>query len=171
MMERFNIQFIGLKPGKHTYEYLIGDDFFAKREYSLIRKARVQVDVVFDKQNYSMKFDFHMKGVITLPCDRCNEEMDLEVEGDRKLLVKMADENLEDNDELVIIPRNESEIDLSQYIYEFINLMVPLRVVHPDDKDGVSTCDKDILAKLAEHSVNEPKADPRWDILKKINLQ
>jgi uncharacterized metal-binding protein YceD (DUF177 family) len=70
-----------------------------------------------------------------------------------------------------MIPRNESQIDLSQYIYEFINLLLPLRVVHPDDENGVSMCDKAVLAKLAEHSIPEPKADPRWDILKKINLQ
>ncbi len=171
MMERFHIQFVGLKPGKHTYQYLIEDDFFEKRDYSIIRKARVEVEVILDKQDYSMKFDFHMKGMITLPCDRCNEELDLPVEGDRKLIVKLAGEDFEDNDELVMLPRNESEIDLSQYIYEFINLLLPLRVVHGNDAKGVSKCDKDVLAKLAAHSIGEPQTDARWDILKKINLQ
>jgi hypothetical protein len=53
--------------------------------------------------------------------------------------------------------------------------MVPLRNVHPDDENGMSTCDQEALAKLEalrihELTEEEKTNDPRWDILKKINL-
>ncbi len=70
--------------------------------------------------------------------------------------------------EIVTIPKTESNIDLSQYIYEYINLMLPIKKVHPDDEDGNSTCNKEMTDRLNKYS--EQKSDPRWDALKDIKL-
>jgi uncharacterized metal-binding protein YceD (DUF177 family) len=36
-----------------------------------------------------------------------------------------------DNEELLVLPFGEFELDIAQYIYEMIALSVPLRRVHP----------------------------------------
>jgi uncharacterized metal-binding protein YceD (DUF177 family) len=52
---------------------------------------------------------------------------------------------------------------------------LPIKRVHPLDKKGNSTCDKDVLNKLEEFITEEEKdeeenIDPRWDNLKNIKL-
>ena len=43
---------------------------------------------------------------------------------------------------------SETEIDLSQYIYESICLSLPYQRVHPVGSDGKSGCDPDMLARF-----------------------
>ena len=79
-----------------------------------------------------------------------------------------------DNEELLILPHGEHEIDVAQYIYEMIALSVPLKRVHPGVKDG--SLQTEALKKLNELTVKETKEeskqeediDPRWDKLKKL---
>ena len=46
---------------------------------------------------------------------------------------------------------------------------LPIQKVHPDDENGKSTCDPDMLKKIREHMViDENITDPRWDELKNL---
>ena len=90
-----------------------------------------------------------------------------------KLVVQFGDEFNNDNDELLILPHGEHQIDLSQYIYEMIVLSVPHKRIHPGVKDG--TLQTEALQKLNELQVKEIKEekkeddiDPRWDKLKQL---
>jgi uncharacterized metal-binding protein YceD (DUF177 family) len=51
----------------------------------------------------------------------------LAVKGKMKLIVRFGEEFNNDNEELLILPHGEFEIDIAQYIYEMIVLSVPLR--------------------------------------------
>lgn len=77
---------------------------------------------------------------------------------------------MEDTDpDILSVPIDAYELDLQQQIYEFIMLALPIRRVHPVDKNGNSTCDPVMLKKLDELIVDEEKdTDPRWDELKKL---
>jgi uncharacterized protein len=67
------------------------------------------------------------------------------------------------------MPVDEHELDMKQYFYEYILLALPIKRVHPDDKNGNSTCDPEMLKKLKEHIISEEvESDPRWDELKKL---
>jgi uncharacterized metal-binding protein YceD (DUF177 family) len=91
-----------------------------------------------------------------------------------KLIVRFGEEFNNDNEELLILPHGEFEIDIAQFIYEMIVLSVPLRRVHPGIKDG--TLKTEALTKLNELKVKEIKEenkekeniDPRWDKLKQL---
>jgi uncharacterized metal-binding protein YceD (DUF177 family) len=52
-----------------------------------------------------------------------------------KLLVRFGDTYNNDNEELLVLPFGEFELDIAQYIYEMIALSVPLRRV-PSVQDG-----------------------------------
>jgi len=70
---------------------------------------------------------------------------------------------------VVMISSKEHEIDVSQYIYEFISLMIPMRNIHGEN-DGEG-CDPEILKEMEKHIVKDNNSsDPRWDALKDINL-
>jgi uncharacterized metal-binding protein YceD (DUF177 family) len=99
------------------------------------------------------------------------EEFDLPIKGKLKLLVKFGDAFNNDNEELLILPHGEFQVNVAQYIYESIVLSVPLRRVHPGIKDGSLT---DVIDKLESLSPKEQKEeqnndiDPRWENLKKL---
>lgn len=172
-IKQFSIPFVGLKGGKHRFEYVIQKEFFDQFEYSPIKTGNLKVDLDFDKQHESMFIlEFSLKGQVELICDRCNEPFLYPIEDQERIIVKLAEEGDADHDEFIILERHASEINIADYLYEFINLAVPIIHVHPDDENGKATCNEEVLKLLKKLSVGEEKEqkeDPRWDILKKLN--
>lgn len=177
----FLIPFIGLKLGKHQFEYQINKAFFEHFEYDEFESANIKVSVVLDKKSTMLELSFKHSGTIHVPCDLTNEDFDLPVKGKLSLIVRFGETFNDDNEELLILPIGEHQIDVSQYIYEMIVLSIPLKKIHPGIKDG--TLESDVLSKLNDLSVNEltkqinvqgpievkeENTDPRWDELKKL---
>lgn len=147
----YTIQLAGLSTGQHTFDFTADDRFFARYEQSIVQHGKVDVTITLLKQERVMVLDFSYEGWVRLTCHRCLEEFDFPLVGDNRLLVKWGSHTEEESDEIITIASGESELDVSQYIYEFINLTIPLRTVHPDDADGNSTCNPEILAILNKH--------------------
>ena len=174
-LNEFLIPFIGLKLGKHQFEYQINKAFFESFDYDEFESADIKVNVVFDKKNTMLELNFKHKGTIHVPCDLTNEMFDFPIKGNLKVIVQFGEEYNDDNDELLILPHGEHEINIAQIIYEMIALSIPFRKVHPGVKDG--TLDSEALRKLNELRVEEIKEenkntedniDPRWDKLKQL---
>jgi uncharacterized metal-binding protein YceD (DUF177 family) len=105
-------------------------------------------------------------------CHRCLEEFDYAVEGVNRLIVKLGDHAEEESDEVIVIPADSNHLDLTQFLFEFIELLVPLRVVHPDDAKGKSTCNPKVLKLMSRHIDNEKKPENHtWDQLKKLKFK
>jgi uncharacterized metal-binding protein YceD (DUF177 family) len=177
----FLIPFVGLKLGKHQFEYQINKAFFEHFEYDEFESADIKVNIVLDKKSTMLEVNFKHKGTIHVPCDLTNEEFDLPIKGNLKLIVRFGEEYNDDNEELLILPFGEHQIDVSQFIYEMIVLSIPLKKVHPGVKAG--TLESDVLARLSNNKdkeqignidvqdhieVKEENTDPRWDTLKKL---
>lgn len=165
---QYVIAYKGLKDGLHLFDFKVDDLFFESFERSEIEKGEVNIRVTLNKKPTMLEFLFELNGKVSVPCDRCLEPIDTEIEYEAPLYVKFGDDTHEETDELYVISEQETEIDLAQFIYEFIHLSLPYRRVHPDDENGNSTCNKEMLKRLAELSVNEEKTDtdPRWNNLK-----
>jgi uncharacterized metal-binding protein YceD (DUF177 family) len=172
--KEFLIPFIGLKLGKHHFEYQITNAFFENFDYHEFNNSNIKVNVVLEKKNALLEFSLKHKGTVNVPCDMTNEEFDLPIKGNIKLIVRFGDEFNNDNEELLIIPHGEFQINIAQYIYEMIVLSIPLKRIHPGVKDG--SLNTEALTKLKELTVNELKKqntkeeniDPRWDKLKQL---
>ena len=175
--KEYLIPFIGLKTGKHHFEYQISNSFFEIFDYQEFNNSNIKVNVVLEKKSTIMELSFKHKGTVNVPCDMTNEEFDLPIKGKMKLIVRFGDVFNNDNEELLVIPHGEFQIEISQYIYEMIVLSVPLRRIHPGIKDG--SLNTEALAKLKELTVEklkrenkkeekEENIDPRWDKLKQL---
>jgi uncharacterized metal-binding protein YceD (DUF177 family) len=170
----FLIPFVGLKQGKHQFEFDIDKKFFDDFDFDEYNDVNVKVNLVLDKKSTMLELGFKHKGTVNVPCDLTNEDFDLPVEGELNLIVKFGDEYNDDNDVLLVLPHGEYQVNVAQYIYEMIVLSVPLKRVHPGIEDGTFT--GDILDKLEELSPKEDyeekeeeeDTDPRWDGLKKL---
>ena len=172
-LNEFLIPFIGLKIGKHQFEYEINKAFFDQFEYDEFEQANIKVNLVLEKKSTMLELGFKHSGTVHVPCDLTSEMFDLPVKGKFKLVVQFGDEYNNDNEELLVLPHGEHQIDVSQYIYEMIALSVPLKRIHPGVKDG--TLESEALKKLNELAVKEVKpiaadenTDPRWDKLKQL---
>jgi uncharacterized metal-binding protein YceD (DUF177 family) len=100
-------------------------------------------------------------------------QFDLPISGDYRLIVKVGGhETGDEDDDIITIAANEHELDLQQYIYEYIALSLPIKRVHPELK-GKSSCDPDTVKKLKKFLTDkesEDPTDPRWNGLKNIKL-
>ena len=173
--KEYTIAFAGLKQGKHEFDYTIDNKFFELFNYDEFNSADQQVTVLLDKKSNMLELTFHSKGVVNVNCDVTNEPFDLPVEGKMYLVVKFGEEFNDENDEVLILPHGEYQLNVAQYIYEMIVLSVPAKRVHPGVEDG--TLSSDILEKLEEYSPSEideaeeesetESIDPRWEELKK----
>ena len=158
-----------LKEGRHQYNFDVDNSFFDSFPESELKQCTAHVEVELIKRSNGIEALFNLAGTVTVTCDRCLGEFSMPISNSGHLLFEPGDEPGEVTDELVVIARNESHLDLKQYIYEFISLAVPYQKYHPLDANGNSTCAPDMIARL-EHM--QPSAgqttDPRWNKLKDL---
>jgi len=159
----------GLKEGRHAVDFEIGNEFFEKFEESEIKEGSLIAHIEFDKRATHIDLSIRLSGSVRICCDRCLEMFLFPIECMNRLLVKFNKVVEEIDPDILIIPADANELDLQQHLYEYIHLALPIRRVHPDDKNGISTCDPAMLEKLDELIIDsENDNDPRWDDLKKL---
>ncbi|WP_352421444.1 DUF177 domain-containing protein [Proteiniphilum sp.] len=184
----YNISLKNLSEGVHTFEYELDRKFFEAIDGDEVRKGNVKVTVNLRKTSSTFEFNFDLKGVVQVPCTRCLDDMNLDVDTQSRLIVKFGKEYSEESDEIVIIPEEEGEINIAWFLYEFIALTIPIKHVHP-----AGECNRVVSSKLRKHrAVSTDDADdddgdiqdddfsdeeesqdndPRWDALKGLNLE
>jgi len=173
-LNEYLIPFLGLKLGKHQFEFQINKTFFDYFEFDEFENADVKVSLMLEKKSTMMELHFKHKGTVYVPCDVTGEMFDLPIKGKLRVVVQFGEAFNNDNEELLILPHGEHQVDVSQYIYEMIALSVPIKRVHPGIKDG--TLQSDVLDKLNQLRVTqikekieeEKEIDPRWDKLKQL---
>jgi uncharacterized metal-binding protein YceD (DUF177 family) len=169
MSGSYTIPLSGLKEGHHTLDFEIDNEFFEQFEESEVKEGRLIANIEMDKRSTHLDLRIRVSGSVRINCDRCLEIFSQPVDSENRLLVKFG-KSLEDIDpDIVSVPADEHELNLQQQMYEFIMLALPIKRVHPADKNGKSTCDPVMLKKLEELIIEEEKEiDPRWDELKKL---
>lgn len=166
------INYGSLPFGEHEFEFQVNDKFFQRFENSLVQKGNIDVLVVVDKKETLMLLDFTMEGSVIVECDRCLEDLELPIDSYDELVVKFGESEETESEEVIVVSSKEYEINVAQFIYEYISLQIPMRNVH-DEEDNGQTCDPEILKAIEKHQPQQeeiPLADPRWDALKGINL-
>ncbi|MFS4468992.1 YceD family protein [Maribacter sp. 2210JD10-5] len=169
--KEFNIPFSGLKQGKHEFKYEIENTFFDSFGYDEFNSTNIDVTVLLNKTSTMMELEFEASGTVNVDCDITSEPYDQEIAANLELIVKFGEDYNDENDEILILPHGEHQVNIAQYIYEMLVLAVPQKRIHPGIEDG--TLQSPILDKLRELEPKETKTenkenDPRWDELKKL---
>jgi DUF177 domain-containing protein len=172
-LQQYSIPYTGLKLGVHQFEFEVNDAFFSAFEYSLVKHGKLQVTLDLEKQETMMILHFRISGQMMLGCDVCLGDYPYQVEVDERQIAKFtANTDLEeDTEEIIVLTKNENEINVATLIYEYINLAVPY-INRCNDEGNTEWCDQEMIEKLrqlsggsAEESEND---DPRWEALKNI---
>lgn len=169
-LSKYSIPFAGLAIGSHQFEYEIDDAFFESFNNSVIEKAKVKVDLDFNKSESVLTLTFHIYGSVRLTCDRCTEEFDFPVDTNQTMLVRFSEVPTGETDDIIVISYGEHQINIAQHLYDYLCLLIPMKVVHPDDENGNSTCNPEFLSAISgQAEEREQESDPRWEALKGLS--
>jgi uncharacterized protein len=169
-ISKYDIAYKGLKEGKHKFEYQIDDKFFELFDVSLVQKANVQVKVTFEKRSTLLTLLFKIKGTVELTCDRCLENYNQPIKLKAELFVKFGEAKFEEGDDVLWVLPDEHHINIAQLLYEYVILSIPIKHVHPNDKNGNSTCNIEMIEQINKYSCIEKEEEPdqRWEVLKRL---
>ena len=151
----FIIQIKGLQNGEHEYEFPIDGAFFRNFENSQILDADLNAEVLLEKGGGWMNIEADVTGTVTVECDRCLDDVVLPMDFYCTMTVKFA-KDLEDNedDEFIVMDPTEGELDLTQFLYDYVCLNLPLQKVHED-----GGCNEQMMQKLGSLSMEGEKAN------------
>ena len=168
-LEQFNVDLKALSQGDNILSFVLDDAFFEAIEAPTVRRGRLQTTLTIHRTEDYFDLDFHTEGLVTVACDRCLDDLEQPISADDHLVAKFGTAYSED-DELVIVAENEGMLDVSWFIYQFVELSIPLRHVHAPGK-----CNPAMMKALEEHSAArsgvksvESSVDSRWAVLEKL---
>lgn len=165
----YDIPLSGLNEGSYLYDFDVDRDFFESYDNSEIKECDITITANLVKRSAHMELTIVVEGRAMLECDRCLEDYWQDVKSSNVLLIKYGDQMEEVDDELIMIPYGESSLDLSQLIYEFTHLALPVQKIHPGTEGGENGCNPLMIKKLREHlPERDNNTDPRWKELGKL---
>jgi len=173
-LKAYTIRFSGLKNGFHYFDYEIAGDFFKLFDGSLIENAGLQVALELERKTSGLVLQFKLTGWLEMPCDRCLKHIQVPVTGDAELVVKLSADPGDSTDNLWFLPITAYEINVGQFLYETISLMVPLRALCGPEESN--SCQADFEALMQQYDGSAAKEeedgdiDPRWEKLKNLKL-
>ena len=174
----FELAFVGLKPGIHAYDYKITDRFFEAYQQQDFKRCDANVKLFLDKKNGFMLLKFEIDGKMEVICDRCGNSLPLDLWDEFNILVKLVDNHeimnqQEEDPDVYYIGRNESHLHIADWIYEFINLSIPIQRMCREEEIGGPYCNKEVLDMLKKLNDKESKPEnPLWKGLEKFkNLE
>lgn len=171
----YEIAFVGLKPGIHEFNFDITDKFFEAFQQQDFHNCTAHVKLTLDKKTGFLLLKFEIGGLLEVSCDRCNSNLPIDLWDEFNITIKMVEDpdlmnREEDDPDVYYISRTESHIDVESWIYEFINLSIPMHKTCNFEKMDGPYCNKaaaDILKKLKSEE-KEKKTNPIWKGLEKF---
>jgi len=165
-MSQVRIKFKGISIGKYNYQFNLNDYFFTKFEESEIKKADIIADIEMIVSKDLLTFNFNIKGIVGVQCDRCLEYFNKDISHEATLYVEFGSNNsdISDADNKIVLSHSENEIVLEKHLYDYIHLSLPYQRVHPDKDNGENGCNNEIIVNSEE----KKETDPRWDKLKEL---
>jgi uncharacterized metal-binding protein YceD (DUF177 family) len=157
-VKEYRIQFSGLAEGEHAFRFVLEKPFFEHFEDEAIGDGRVEVEVLMDRQQRMLVFSFLIKGEVEVVCDLCTDPLRVNIAGDERLIARISSSGGEDTADIVFIPEEAFEFDLTPHLYDYARLLLPMRLTHEGSADG-RECDPEML-KLLERYRKEKSVTP-----------
>ncbi len=158
-LRAFDLAFVGLKPGEHVFEFFITDAFFESYPPQDFSNCNINVHLTLEKKNGLLFLKFGISGNIHVICDRCGNTLPLNLWDEFNIVVKLVEDPemmnaQEDDPDMYYIAQGESYLHVATWIYEFINLSIPLQKHCTKNQQGGAYCNKEVLTMLEKMRTN-----------------
>jgi len=137
------------------YDFEIDDSFFAHFEYGEIEKGLLKVLVKVNYSNRQIQLDMRINGSVELVCDRCLDSFIEDLDSHYVLYGKFGHGTDQEDIDVIWIPDDKHYIDLVPILFEYINLSLPVKKIHPEDGDGNSLCNIEMISRLEEFNIDQ----------------
>lgn len=184
-MASFNLKLGSMAFGNQVFTYHLDARFFNDIEQTEVRHASVDVtmNVTHPREDY-FELAIECKGTLVIPCDRCLDDMEHEVDTTYEISVRLEGDEYDDSrDELLLVPESWRELDVAPLVRDTVLLTIPMTHVHDEGE-----CNEQMSALLSDHAAeglnedlpsDDPEAraddegdtesiDPRWAALQKL---
>ena len=170
--ESFQIDLKTLAQGETKLVFNLDDSFFQSLEAAEVKRGHLRTILVINRTDDYFDLTFHTTGHVVISCDVCLEDMEQPIETENHLAVKMGESYAEDDD-LVTVAEDEGILDVAWFIYEFIELCIPIKHVHAPGKCNPAMIEKlKALSTTRSSDANGEEAmDPRWAALSQLKLE
>ena len=157
-----------LKDGVHDFSEVLapGTLSFQRQE---IYPDPLEVTARVHRDGDSLRCKVSLKTTAHYTCDRCLDPLARPYAERFELLVHLGEETWDStDDEVVELPADADQLDLTDHIIEHLILTVPMKVVFTDrESDRCTICGRDgavrVFGESGEKSeAKEPPVDPRW---------
>jgi len=162
-IRNFGIKIQSLSNNSHNYEFKFDQNlinYFS--DENEIKNVEGVCNLQILKSEHMLEVLFMIKGETVLNCDRSLKEFTQSINLERKILFKFGEEDEEVSDEMIVINRNKSILNMAKYIYEFFILEVPAKRLHPNLKN------EDNIDNFVYTTKKNKIIDPRLDPLNKL---
>ncbi|MCL1867343.1 MAG: DUF177 domain-containing protein, partial [Paludibacter sp.] len=136
-----------LTDKSQVFDFELDDDFFKKIDSSEVERGNIKATVSAQRKSQNFELKILLDGYVTIPCDRCLDDMQQAIKYCETLTVQLGEEFSEDSD-VLIVPEADGYINLAWFFYEMILVNIPIKHVHP-----AGECNKTMQKKLKKHSV------------------
>lgn len=164
-MRDFDIVFSSLSLGEHQFTFELNDAFFELFGYTDNSGLKAHAEVVLNKHNTFLELTFSLNGEVGVVCDRSGEPFSQQIRHNFELVVKFGETYDDTDDETLILPQGEYQLNIAQYLYELVVLAIPAKNIHPDVLSGKIALAYEVEEETSEEEKN---IDPRWDKLKDL---
>jgi uncharacterized metal-binding protein YceD (DUF177 family) len=159
----FDIAFVGLKAGVHEFEYDINDKFFVAFQQQDFSNCKVHIGLALEKNNGFLLLKFEVGGTLEIACDRCGNNLPLQLWDEFNIVVRLAEDpdamnEQEVDPDVYYISKGESHLHIAPWIYEFINLSIPMQRMCTEEELGGPHCNKEVLEMLKKLEAGDRKA-------------
>ena len=162
-LRKFSIKIQSLSNNKHLFEFDFNQKLLNQFNSDMdISNSKGICNVILIKSEIMLDITFNIIGETNLSCDRTLKNYTHKLNFSKKVLFKFGDQDEEISDEMIVINRTKSILNLSKYIYEFFILEIPVKRLHPSVKN------EDNIDNFVYKTNSSKKIDPRFESLKKL---
>ena len=149
----FDIAFVGLKPGLHEYDYEVDSKFFQDYKQTDFSNCQAKIKLTLERNTSFLMLKFEVGGNMDVVCDRCGNNLGMELWDEFNLIVKLVENpdemnETEDDPDIHYISRTESHLHVADWIYEFVTLSIPMQRSCKEEEIGGPQCNKEVLEML-----------------------
>lgn len=159
----------GLSAGEHSFEYEIDGQFFQSFGNDRVKEADCTVKVAVIKRQTLLEVNCSVGGFVITECDRCLDDLTLKVDVERELTVGFGSVDMDDasdEEDVVVVDQGVAELNLNQFVYDYICLSFPIVKVHPKGK-----CNPEMMKYLSTQNApaDEEKSSPFQNLKDLLN--
>ena len=100
--DSYKIDLRGMKEVDTSYDLSVDNDFFAHIDGPEVQKGKVKVSLDVHRSVDVYEMSFTIDGTVVVICDRCLDEMDLDIHTTGRLQVKLGADYGEQGDTVII---------------------------------------------------------------------